>query len=134
MLKETVSKELVKQFGEAVRVNSENAEFAVFAAKDSDVGGVTIEEDGNELIVRIGEITHGHFGSYETELTQDEHAASIAEDVIKFLIELFDDDVLLFKSANSGGWARHDMIKPSDILSPNTEWYKWSGPVNIASS
>jgi len=129
MLKNAVADALVRQFGSKVKVNLNSRDFAVFEAAHPEVGNVTIEEDGNEMIVSVGNLTHGHFGIYEPDLGVEEQETYIAESVIDFLVDLFDDKFYLFSSAGSGGWARSDFVKESDMLSPNTRWYKWSGPV-----
>ena len=130
MLKEKVIDALKQEFGPTVKLEPISRKFAIFDAKHPDVGKVVVEENGSELILSIGNITHGHFGSYDSDLSDEEHASVIAESLVDFLRELFADNYFLFKSARSGGWARLDMIKPSDMLSPNTAWYKWSGPVH----
>lgn len=104
-------------------------DFAIFKAKNHDVGDVVIEEDGNELIVFVGNITHGHFGSYESGLSEAEHEEVVAESLVDFLVELFADEILLFKSDWKGGWARREMVNEKDLLFPETEWFAWSGPI-----
>ena len=134
MLKGTVIEKLLARFDGLVKVNSESKEFAVFEAKHPDVGDLIIQEDDHELIVFIGEITHGHFGSYDSGLTDAEHHARIADDLVDFITELFADECLLYKSRWSGGWGRRDLFNQSDFHTKNTKWFTWSGPVKNESN
>jgi hypothetical protein len=128
-LKETTIDFLVKRFGGDVKIDSESTEFARFDPKHPDVGGVVVEEDASELIVYIGGITHGHFGSYNSGLSEAEHQKIIAQDLVDFLVDLFADGYFLFKSERSGGWTHRDLISDEDMESPQTEWFLWSGPI-----
>ena len=128
-LKETVIDALVNRFGKDVKLDPGSKRFASFGPQHPHVGGVVVEEDGTELIVYIGDITHGHFGSYDPGLSEEEHHEIIAQSIVEFLVDLFADSYFLFKSERSGGWARLDMIKEKDMNSPNTQWFKWSGPL-----
>jgi len=130
MLKEKVLNSLLHHFND-VTVDRKSKYFAIFPAKHPEVGEVRIEEDGSELILYIGEITHGHFGSYEPGLSEQEHSEIIVESVTDFLRDLFADEYYLFRGDQSGGWARLDMVKESDMRSRNMRWYKWSGPITI---
>lgn len=130
MLRQAISRALVDRFGDFVAINLDSETFAVFNAAHSEVGELKIVEDGGEIIVYVGHITHGHFGSYEPSLTVEQHEEVIAESLIQFLVGLFDDKYFLFSSEGGGGWARYDMIKEEDMKSPRTRWFKWSGPYN----
>ncbi len=130
MLKETVSDALRKSFGDAVHIDSKSKDFAIFAPKHPSVGKVVIEEDYGELIVSVGDITHGHFGSYESGLSEEQHAKVISDDLVDFLQSLFADQVLLFKARWGGGWTLLEN-EENRRLSPNRQWFKWSGPVNF---
>jgi len=134
VLKNTVTKALLSRFDGLVTLSPASKEFAIFQAKHPAVGNVIIEEDGNELIVFIGDITHGHFGSFESGLTDEEHEQRIADDLVDFLVEFFADEYLLYKSRWTGGWGRRDMFKESDFQSRTTKWYSWSGPMNHESN
>lgn len=130
MLREVIIKALESEFGDGVRINCESKEFAVFEAKHPRVGNVIIGDDGDEIIVSIGDITHGHFGSYESGLSSEEHEEVIAESVVSFLVDLFTDKYFLHKSKWSGGWTRFDMIAETDMQSPKVQWFRWSGPIH----
>ncbi|MFT3745289.1 MAG: hypothetical protein QM785_13475 [Pyrinomonadaceae bacterium] len=129
MLKETVFNALVEEFGDAVESTSDSIAFAEIKAKHPAVGNVSVQDDGTEITLFIGDITHGHFGSYEDDLSEEEHERVIAESLVEFLSDLFEDKYFLYTSRHSGGWARFDMVQESDMQSPNTQWFKWSGPI-----
>src|SRR5690606_31972051 len=118
MLKEAVINALKAQFGDSVVINAESSEFAVFGARHSDVGNVVIKEDGNELIVSVGRITHGHFGSYEGTLSEAEHHDVIINTLFAFLHDLFADKVLLFTATWGGGWSLIEDVGEKKLLSP----------------
>ena len=51
-------------------------------------------------------ITHGHFNVYDEKLNREEKEQIITEDVISFLVTLFSDRVVLYRtpSRDMGGW------------------------------
>ena len=131
MLKETVIAALREHFGSDVNLTPCSKEFASFDAKHPEVGNVVIEDDGNELIVSVGNITHGHFGSYDDGSSAGEHEAVIAEDLIGFLEDLFADKYLLFTATWGGGWFLLDDIPEKKLRSRYRRWFKWSGPIDF---
>ena len=106
-------------------------DIGVFPAAHAEVGDVTIDDDGNEATVYIGEITHGHFNPYDERLSEKEIAEHVASDVVNFLDDLFADRVLLWKSPDgrSGGWRRLGEDNPYSIMDGDDITYLWSGPV-----
>ncbi len=131
MLKETIIAALKTHFGAQVRLAPESREFASFEAKHPSVGDVVIEDDGMELIVSVGNITHGHFGSYEDGLSEAEHEKVIANHLVGFLEELFADRCLLFKASWGGGWTPVEDVQEKKLRSPRRQWFKWSGPIDL---
>jgi hypothetical protein len=102
----------------------------VFPAAHSDVGDVTIVDDGYEATIYIADITHGHFNPYDQALTEQQIADEVTSDVVRFLNDLFADRVLLFKSRDggSGGW-RLLGYDSEYSLDANTLTFLWSGAV-----
>lgn len=98
-------------------------------AKDQSVGGLFIYYDGEEATVEIENITHGHFNPYDARLTQMERIDIITQDVIEFMQELFNDQVLLWKrpSGIMGGWKRLNVMQEKPKLSSKNEYFVWSG-------
>ncbi len=129
MLKETVIVALEAHFGAEVTLAPSQKEFASFKAKHPEVGSVVIEEDATELTVSVGNIHHGHFGSYEDGLSEEEHEAVIASRLIGFLDNLFSDKYLLYKAWWGGGWTPIDEVVESRLRSKKRQWFKWSGPI-----
>jgi hypothetical protein len=120
--------ELQKRFaGRQLRIGSAPTACAVFPAIHPDVGDVEIFDEGDELTVVAGKFTHGHFSSYDQELSPEQKAARIVQDTMIFLEELFADRIILWGSHDgSGGWYKRD--RSSDWASPGTK-YVWSGPL-----
>ena len=131
MLRDTVIAALTERFGALVKIAPFSKEFGVFDARHPDVGDVVIEDDGEELIVSVGSITHGHFGSYDDGLSMHQHEAVIADQLLGFLEDLFADKVLLFKATWGGGWALVEDVSEKKLLSPTRQWFKWSGPIDF---
>ena len=132
MLSHAVSTALMERFGDKVRIDLSSTQFASFEPKHPDVGSVIIEEDGNELIVFVGNITHGHFGSYEDSLSPAEHEAVIIHELIGFLEDLFEDRYLVFKGRWGGGWAPVEDVTEKKLHSRRRRWFKWSGPLDFS--
>lgn len=130
MLRETVAAALEKAFGETARLDRASRNFATFAASHPEVGEIWISDDGDEITVSVGKITHGHFGSYQPGLTEEERESAIAQDVVGFLSRLFRDEVFLFTSRFMGGWKYRELITEKDPNSSRRTWYRWSGPVD----
>lgn len=129
-VKQVIIKVLEREFGDEVAINLGAKRFAAFAARHSSVGDVVIEEYDDELVVWIGAITFGYFGSYEPGLSLEEHALVISKSVVSFLVDLFADKYYLRKSKWSHGWVRSDKVKESDMQSPKVQWFRWSGPID----
>lgn len=131
MLKETVIAALVEHFGQDVLLTPSSDTFASFAAKHLEVGNVVIQDDKTELIVSVGNITHGHFGSYEDGMSDEEHEAEVTSQLLEFLDNLFSDRYLLFKARWGGGWTLAEEVEESKLRSKNRQWFKWSGPIEF---
>ena len=109
---------------------------AVFPAKDPSVGDLSIYDDGDEVTISVGEITHGHFNPYDATLTQEEAEAEITDEVLGFLEDLFADKYLLWKSRDngSGGWQHLDYADKPIQPRKNTDYFVWSGPYGIGAA
>lgn len=134
MLKETVIAALEEKFGSKVRLDGSSREFAAFDARHPLVGEVVVEDDGTELTVSVGSITHGHFGSYEDGLSAAEHEAVIADQLVGFLEDLFADKYLLYKARWGGGWIPVEEVSEKKLRSRYRQWFKWSGPIDTSNS
>jgi len=103
---------------------------AVFPAVHSEVGDVSIYDDGNEAMVSVGQITHGHFGWTDPNRTEAEIAQSVTDEVVRFLTDLFADRIVLWKSSGgAGGWWLVGHDNSLSIMDADDFTYLWSGPV-----
>jgi hypothetical protein len=103
---------------------------AVFPAKHASVGELVIWADSREATVSIGDITHGHFGAYNPELTQDQIDEEVTNQVLDFLEYMFADKYLIWKSDadGSGGWQHFDYMDRPLERRMDAEYFVWSGP------
>ena len=103
---------------------------ATIAFPYPEIGPVEICDDGDEVTVFIGRVTHAHFGCYEESLTEAEKQKKIVADVTEFLAALFEDRVVLSRIFRgwSGGWR---VLKPGE--QPKRSWFweqfLWSRPL-----
>ena len=85
-----------------------------------------IDDDGDEITLFIGNVTHGHFNRFD--LDGDEAAQAIGEAVVEFLGELFSDRIVVWKRSLSGGWsAVPDGLPPQPH--GDAESHLWSRPL-----
>jgi hypothetical protein len=93
------------------------------------VGELAVEVDGDEAVVGLTGITHGHFAEY-ADLPGDGRARSVCEAVTGFVAALLADRVLLYRSPDGrvGGWVRLDLLHDPHPRRPGYEYYLWSGP------
>ena len=105
--------------------------FATLDAPCSGIGRLELCDDGDEVTVYLTELTHGHFGCYEDDLSEEEKEKVIASDVADFLGALFADRVVAFRVLGglAGGWRLLDdgeaLPAPSKIKSQ----FVWSHPI-----
>ena len=103
---------------------------AVFPAAHPEVGDVNIYDDGNEAMVSVGQITHGHFGWTDANRTEAEMANAVTDEVVRFLTDLFADRIVLWKSSGgAGGWWLVGHDNSLSIMDADDFTYLWSGPV-----
>lgn len=91
-----------------------------------------IWDDGDGVTVSRGNISHGHFSFFNSDLTQSEMELEVAEQVVDFLKMRFADKYLLFKSNGSGDWQHLDDIEKPFVFQENTEYFAWSGLFNVS--
>jgi hypothetical protein len=97
----------------------------------NELGKLHIYDDENEATVVITGITHGHFNVYDEKLNRVEKEQIITEDVISFLVALFSDRVVLYRTSSKdmGGWTviEHGMEDIEFVA--GREYFVWSGPI-----
>jgi hypothetical protein len=130
MIHEKLVPALKQQYADVeVRYGSPPDPIAVFPAAHPSVGDLSIWDDGEEVTVSIGEITHGHFDGYNAP-SPDKAEDWIVENVLSFLEEMFADRYLLWKSreGGSGGWVHVDYAGESFRPKSWVDTFVWSGP------
>ncbi len=76
---------------------------ATIAGANQNVGNIEVQDDLDELIVFIGDITHGHFDCYDNLLSEEEKRREIASDVLDFLADVFADKIEFYRGEHGGG-------------------------------
>jgi len=114
-----------------LRVQDGKQPVASFPAAHPDVGDLHIDDDGVELTISVGQLTHGHFfprnyqGPSVKPSEKDEE--EVIERVMKFLGEVFADQIEFWTADGGGGW--HPRGKQPLVQRANMRRFVWSGPV-----
>ncbi len=123
---------LVERYGrERIDIGNPPDPVMTFQSAHPDVGDLAIMDDVDEATIYIGEITHSHFSCYDSEISEEERAQIIIEDLISFLDDLFADRVLIWAKDTHGGWRT---LSGDTVLEPNARNYLWSGPIHHRSA
>ena len=101
------------------------------SSSSAEIGDLHIYDDGDQATVIITGITHGHFGVYDEHLNTEEREQVITEDVISFLVTLFSDRVVLYRtfSRDIGGWTVIEQGAKDIEFAPGREYFVWSGHI-----
>lgn len=67
------------------------------------IGAIEVQDDLNELIVFVGDFTHGHFDCYVESLSPDEREEDVSRQVLDFLSDVFADKVEFYRLEHGGG-------------------------------
>lgn len=106
-------------------------ELAAFSSPCPEFGTVILTDDGDETTVFVGSFTHVHF-SADGDIADDVlRAEGVADDVVRFLENLFADRIEVYGNGNFGA-CRKVGSKPRGWLSKwlfGSESFCWSGPV-----
>ena len=97
---------------------------AIVHGNNSVVGNIEVQDDLDELIVFVGDFTHGHFDCWDESLSKDEQYKEVAADVLEFLEDVFADKVEFYRSAHGGGGWRPAGTGPEQS-------YTWSGAAEV---
>ena len=89
-----------------LRCGSSPDPIAVFPAQCEGLDDLKILDDGDEVTIYLGDVTHGHVNPYEEATTSEAAARWITTEVVEFLEELFEDRVVFWgiREGGSGGW------------------------------
>lgn len=88
--------------GQVLKIRESDA-VAIISGNNPNIGNIEVQDDLAELIVFIGDITHGHFDCYDDSLTDEEKQKKVATDVLDFLADVFADKVEFYRSERGGG-------------------------------
>ena len=97
----------------------------------AEIGDLHIYDDGDQATVIITGITYGDFGVCDENLNTEEKEQIITEDVVSFLVTLFSDRVVLYRTSSKGigGWAVIEQgVKDIEFVA-GREYFVWSGPI-----
>lgn len=96
-----------------------------------EIGDLQIYDDEDEATIVITGITHGHFSVYDEKLNREEKEQIITEDVISFLVTLFSDRVVLYRtpSRDLGGWTVIEHGFADIEFVSGREYFVWSGAI-----
>jgi len=100
---------------------------ASFPAAHPEVGDLRIDDDGDELTISVGQLTHGHFSSGNDQRTAHEREEELIERVLEFLDEIFHERVEFWTAGKSGGWHPRGGNPLAPL--PNMRRFVWSGPI-----
>ena len=116
----------------AMQIEDHSEARVVFPAKHPSVGDLIIQDDGEELTLFVGSITHRHFCSTNLSASPEVQAEQIAFEVTAYLRQLFADQIEFFGTGRSGG-ARARSGKKRGPISKflfGKKSYVWSGPLS----
>lgn len=132
MLLQAMIKKMEKDFPTIEFAVNEKDHLISIPAKHGDVGTIDIQDDFDELTVFVGNFTHWHVGCYEENLTEEQKAESVAEDVSEFLQDLFSDKIIMWGCHQKGGGFYLKGERPNSqswLGAQHKEWV-WSGPLH----
>jgi hypothetical protein len=130
-LSQKLTPRLLARFGKlGVRIHDGAQPVATFPAAHTDVGDLKIYDDDMELMVEVGNLTHGHFLPRNPVAPQEEREEQVIEQVMAFRDAVFDDQIEFWRSDIAGGWHSRGRGEPTG---PNARRDRWSDPLSAAS-
>lgn len=110
-----------------LRVHQGTQPAATFPAVHPEVGDLRVDDDGDELTIIVGELTHGHFTPRNYQTPSQEKEEELMERVMEFLDEVFADQIEFWTADRAGGW--HARGEEPLGQWPHRRKFVWSGPV-----
>jgi len=110
---------------------------AVFPGIHHEVGEIRISDSQTSADLAVGNIVYDHFfNPYDEERGTDKAVEGIANDVVRFLDELFADRLLMWRSVDgrTRGWReRGEAGHLAPLVIDDREYltYLWSGPLGV---
>ena len=110
-----------------LRLHQGKQPVASFPAAHPEVGDLHIDDDGDELTISVGQLTHGHFSPITYQTPSQKSDEEIIERLIAFLDEVFNDQIEFWTAGRMGGW--HPRGAEPSVQRPNMRRFVWSGPI-----
>ncbi len=132
MLLKAIKKEIESTFPSLEFITNEKKGLIAIPPKDKDIGFIEIQDDTNEATVFIGNFTHSHFGCYEENFTAGQKTNYIVAEVMTFLNDMFNDQVVMWGSHTKGGgyYLKGNKSNSKTLLGKQHEEWVWSGPLH----
>lgn len=115
--------------GAGMCISSPPDPVAIFPAACAEVGDLRIFDDGDEATVVIENVTHHHTTPYDPDMSGSERVQWITDEVVEFLLALFDDRVFLWsrqQGKGGGGWKQpYEGVIPDDVPE-GADMFVWS--------
>jgi hypothetical protein len=115
----------------AFKISAASNPIISLSSSSPEIGDLHIYDDGDQATAIITGIAHGDFGVYDENLNTEEKEQTITEDVISFLVTLFSDRVVLYRTSSKGmgGWTVIEQgVKDIEFVA-GREYFVWSGPI-----
>jgi hypothetical protein len=131
VLLETVISKIESEFSSLHFIVDEDRRTVSILPIYEEFGSIEIQDYGSELIIFVGNFTHWHASCYEEDLSDMEKAEMIAEDVVEFLHDVFNDKIIMWGSnKGGGGFIARDEQQSQISQSKIDQMWLWSGPLS----
>jgi hypothetical protein len=136
-LRESLVRELTARFpGRGLRLGTPPDPAALFPASHPALGDLTIcvTEAGFDVQITIGQMFGTNLTSFDTHLDDEERAARVTKETVRFVQELFADRLLFWRAADgpNSGWRESGVSgnrEPLVLDNRVYHLYLWSGPL-----
>jgi hypothetical protein len=133
ILRELVIPILLRKFGEKQFVVGVDEQIAIFPPAHRDFGELSILDDGNEVTVSVGRLTHTHFGPVEDVSVTADVEETILRPLIEFLEDLLADRLLVWcVPGKCAGY--QDVSDETERVPKEAMTFVWSGPCRALGS
>jgi hypothetical protein len=131
VLLETTTRKIESEFSSLHFVVDEERRTIIIPPIYEEFGSIESQDEGNELIVIVGNFTHWHVSCYEEDLSDNEKAEMIVEDIAEFLRGVFNDKIIMWGSHKGrGGFIYRDEYQTQEPqLNAHQKWL-WSQPLS----
>jgi hypothetical protein len=130
VLLETVIRKIESEFSPSQFIVNEDRTVSI-PPIHKEFGSIEIQAYGSELMIFVGNFTHWHASCDEENLSDQEKAEMIAEDVVEFLHDVFNDKIIMWGSnEGSGGFITRDEQQRQKPQSKIHQMWLWSGALS----